>query len=169
MDIHEVPLLEELVDSHGCQAADPEHSLEGVGSGTKMGDGAQELHAVALGLQWEIAGGGTLYGDLLGLNLEGLLGIGGQHQRTPDDQSSTDVDLGDLLKVGHGVIINHLNRGEISTVIQGNEAKLLAAPAVANPAAHGNLLIGILFRVPEEITNRNQIHCLFLFSGKNIS
>ena len=81
MDIHKVPLLEELVDSHGCQAANPKYSLEGVGSGTKMGDGAQELHAVTLGLQGEIAGGGTLYGDLLGLNLKGLLGIGGQHQR----------------------------------------------------------------------------------------
>ena len=58
VDIHEVPLLEELVNGVGGQAADAEYGLEHIGAGAQVGHGAQELHAVALLLQGIVGGGG---------------------------------------------------------------------------------------------------------------
>ena len=41
MNIHKIPLLEILVNGVCNQGAHTEYSLEGIGSGTQMGDGAQ--------------------------------------------------------------------------------------------------------------------------------
>ena len=164
MDIDKVPVLEELVDSHGSQTPDAEHGLEGVGPGPQVSDGPQELHGVPLGLQGIVAGGGAFHGDGAGLNLKRLLGVGGQHQRTLDDQGRADIDLGDLLEIGHGVVVYNLNGGEVGAVIEGDEAKLLASPAVADPAAYLDFRTGIFFGVLEQFTNGDQIHSGFLSS-----
>ena len=158
VDIDEIPLLEELVDGHGCQAADTEHGLEGVGTGPQVRNGAQELHGVLLGLQGIIAAGGAFHGDGSGLDLKGLLGIGGQNQGALDDEGSAHVDLGDFLEILDGVVINHLNGGEVSTVVQNDEAKLRGRALVADPAADLDFLIDVFFSVLEELANGDQFH-----------
>ena len=158
MDIDEVPLLEELMDGHGGQAPDTEHCLEGVGAGAKMGNGAQEFHAVPLGLQGIISGGGALYGDGLRLNLKGLLGLGGEHQLALHDQGSADVNFGNFLEIRKGIVIDNLDRIEVSTVIQDDKAKLLASPAVSYPTAYFNFLTGVFFGVAEQFSHGNQFH-----------
>ena len=166
VDIHKVPILEELVDGHSGKAADTEHRLKGVGAGTQMVDGAQELHGVALGLQGVVAGGGAFHGNALGLNLKGLLGVRGENQRAANDQGGADVDFGNFLKIFQSVVIHHLHGGEISTVVQDDEAKLLAAPAVSHPAADVHFDAGIFFGVFEQIADGNQIHMGVLFSRR---
>ena len=158
MDIHKVPILEELVNGHSGETADTEHRLKGVGAGTQMVDGAQELHGVALGLEGIVAGGGAFHGNALGLNLKGLLGVRGENQRAANNQGCADVDFGNLLEIFQGVVIHHLHGGEISTVVQDDEAKLLAAPAVSHPAADVHFGAGIFFGVFEQVTDGNQIH-----------
>ena len=158
VNVDKIPILEELVDGHGGKAADAEYRLEGVGAGTQMVDGAQELHGVALGLEGVVAGGGAFHRDLLGLNLKGLLGVRGENQRAANDQGGADVDFGNLLEIFQGVVIHHLHGGEISTVVQDDKAKLLAAPAVSHPAADVHFGAGIFFGVFEQVTDGNQIH-----------
>ena len=158
VDIHEVPILEELVNGHGSKRADAEHRLEGVGPGPQVGDGPQILHGVLLGLQGVVAGGGALHGDGGSLNLKGLLGIRSQFHSAPDNQRRADIDLGNLLEIGQGIIINHLNGGEIAAVIQDDKAKLLTGTLVADPAADGNFLTGVFVDVLEQFTNGNQFH-----------
>ena len=95
---------------------------------------------------------------LLGLNLKGLLGVRGENQRAANDQGGADVDFGNLLEIFQGVVIHHLHGGEISTVVQDDKAKLLAAPAVSHPAADVHFGAGIFFGVFEQVTDGNQIH-----------
>ena len=82
-----------------------------------MGDGAQELHGVTLGLQGEVAGGGAFHGNRRSLDLKRLLGIGGFHQGALDDQGCANIDLGDVLEVFQSIGINYLHRGEEGAVV----------------------------------------------------
>ncbi len=165
MDIHKIPVLEELVDGHGGQTSHPEYGLEGIGPGPQMGNGPQKLHGVPLGLEGVISSGGALHVNGLRLDLKGLLPIiRGQHQGALDNQGGADVDFCDLLEICHGVVINHLNRGKVSTVVQDDKAELLAAPAVSYPAAYGDFPAGIRLGVLIQLTNGNQIHIHVLFS-----
>ena len=68
------------MDRVGNQGAHAEDSLEGVGSGTQMGNGSQILKAVALLLKRIVRRGRALYDNLVRLNLEGLLGLGSSYQ-----------------------------------------------------------------------------------------
>ena len=111
-----------------------------------------------LGLQGIIPGGGALHGDGLRLNLKGLLGLGGQHQLALHNQRRADVDLGNFLEIGKGIVIDNLNRIEVSTVIQDDKAKLLASPAVSYPAAYFYFLTGVFFGVAEQFSHGNQFH-----------
>ena len=91
-------------------------------------------------------------------DLEGLLCAGGQHQGALDDQGSANIDLGDLLEIFDGIIINDLNGVEISAVIQNDKTKLLAGALIAYPTADLDGLIGILRCVFVQLTDRNQFH-----------
>ena len=166
VNIDKISVLEELVDRHCSQRAYTEHCLEGVGPGTQMGDGPQKLHRVALGLQGIVAGGSTFHSHFLGLDLERLLAIGSQHNSALDDQRSADIDFGNLLEIFDGIVINHLNRGKIGTVVQHNKTKLLAGATISHPTANGDSLISVFFRVLKKLTNRNQFHSAYLI--KNI-
>ncbi len=169
VDIHKVPILEELMDGHGSQAPHAENSLEGVGAGTQMGNSAQELHGVTLGLQGEVTGGGAFYLDGGSLNFKGLLGVGSQNHLAGNHQGCTDVDFGDLLEVFQGVIVNHLNRGEVGTIIEHDEAELLRRPTVSYPTSDLHFLVSIFACVFEQFSNRNQFHSRGLLSCKSKS
>ena len=158
MDVDEVPLLEELVDGVGDQAPHPEHGLEGVGSGPQVGHGTEEFQAVALLLEGVVGGGGALHGDFRGLELKGLLGVGGLHQGALDDQRCAHVELGDGLEVLHGVVVDHLEGVKIRAVGEDDEAKGLAGADAAHPAAHFDFLAGIVGGVPEQVPDRDEFH-----------
>ena len=158
MDIDKAPLLEELVDGVGDEAAHPEHGLKGVGAGTQMGHGAQEFQGVALFLQGIVGGGGALHGDLGCLELEGLLGVGGLHQGALDDESGAHIELGDGLEVLHGVVVDHLEGVKIRAVGEDNKAEGLAGADAAHPAAHGDFLAGVVGGVPEQVPDSDEIH-----------
>ena len=115
---------------------------------------------MALLLQGIVAGGGALHGNGIRLDLKGLLCVGSENQLAGDDKSSTHVGLGDLLEIVHGVVVNHLDGGEISTVIQHDKAKLLAGPDGAHPAADGDGLTSVIRRVLKQVSDRNQFHNL---------
>ena len=168
VDIDKVPLLEEFMDGVGRQTADTEHCLEQIGAGPQMGHGAQELHAVALFLHGIVAGGIALNHHRGSLNFKRLLGIGRQQHTALHNQRRAHVHLGNGLEILHGIGINHLNRGEISTVIQGNKAKLFALSIESNPAANLHFLAGIFRRVLEQLSDRNQIHWELPLFRKNI-
>ena len=158
MDIHEVPLLEELVDGEGNEAPHPEHGLEGIGPGTQMGHGPQELQTVTLLLQGIVRGGGTLHQDAVCLHLKGLLGVGGLHDGAGDHQGGAHVGLGDLLEIIEIIVIHHLQGCEEGAVVQNDEAEGLAGPDGTNPAAHRDSLTHISGCVAEQLPNAYGFH-----------
>ena len=123
-----------------------------------MGHGTKKLYGMTLLLHGVIPGGGALYRYFCGLNLEGLLGIRRQQQLTLYDQGSTHIGFGDFLKIIHIVMVDNLNRGKVSTVVQDNKTKLLAGPYGANPATHRDLFTGICGGIFEQLSDRNQFH-----------
>ena len=143
VDIDKAPLLEKLVDGVGRHAPHPEGGGEQVGPRTQVLDGPQELHAVALLLQGIVGGGGALYLDFAGLQLQGLLGLGGQHHGAGDDQGGAHVLGGDVLIVFQAAgLHDDLEVLEAGAVVQFHEAEVLHVPDGAGPAAHGDFLAG---------------------------
>ena len=112
---------------------------------------------MCLGLQRIVRRGSAFHGDLSGLQLKGLLGIGGFHQNALDDQGCADIELADGLEVGQGVLIDHLQGLEVGAVGQDDEAVGLLGTAVADPAADGDLLTGILGSVFKQFSNSDQM------------
>ena len=80
MDIDEALLLEILMDRVGDQGADAEYGLEGISTGTKMGDRPQVLERVALFLQRVIRAGRAFHRNLRSLDFKRLLGLRRSHQ-----------------------------------------------------------------------------------------
>ena len=139
--IHKAPLLKEFVDGVGCQGSHPEHSLEGVRPGAKMGDGPQVFKAVALLLERVVRRGSALHLHRLRLDLKGLLCLGCGHQGSLHDDSSSHVQSGDLREIVHGVMVHHLQGLKEGPVIYHDEPEGLGVPDAAHPAAHGHFLI----------------------------
>ena len=143
LGVDEAPLLEELVDSISRHAPHPEGGGEQVGPGAQMLNGPQELHAVALFLQGVVRGGGALHGDLRGLQLQGLLGIGGQGHHAGDDQGRAHVLGRDVLViVQRAGLHDYLEIAEAGAVVQFDEAEALQVTNGADPAAHRDGLAG---------------------------
>ena len=148
MDVDEATVLEEGVDRMGRHAAHPEHCGEQVGAGPQMGDGPQVLHTVALLLKGIIGGGSAFHRNGSCLHLQRLLGLGGQHQGTGDDQGRAHVLSGDLLIIiQHIGVHHHLEVPETGTVVELDEPKGLHVPNGAGPAAHCHRLAAQLLAV----------------------
>ena len=140
VDIDKAPVLEELMDGKGRHRAHPEGRGEEVGPGAQVGHGAEELHPVALFLQGILRGGGALHLDGGGLQLQGLLGLGGEDHGPLDHQGGPHVLLGDLLVVFQGGgLKDHLEALEAGAVVELDEAKVLHVADGADPAAHRHL------------------------------
>src|SRR5699024_11615969 len=141
-------LLEEFVDGVGCKGSYPEHSLEGVCPGAQMSDGPQVLKAVALLLQRVVRSGSPLHLHGLSLDLKRLLCLGRSHQCSLHDDGSSHVQLGDLCKVVHAVMVHHLQGLKERAVIYHDEPEGLGVPDAAHPAAHSHLFVQVTFCVP---------------------
>ena len=157
MDIDEIAFLEELVDGVGDEAADAEHGLERVRARTQMRYGAQILHRMALGLDGIIRRRGTLDEDLAGLQLERLLRVRRQDERTGDDDGRADVQLGDLGEIRKLGAVDDLHLREKRAVGQVDEAEVFAGAQIAYPAADLDLLAGVGVSLFEKRTDRNKL------------
>ena len=162
MHIHKVPLLEKLVDGIGDEAAHTEYRLERICAGAQVGHCPQILQGMALLLQGILRGGSALHRNAVRLDLKGLLGLGGFHQGTGDDQRRADICFGDLLEIVHIVVVYHLDGIKESTVVQDDEAKLLAGADGTHPAAHLHGFACVGGGVLKQFTNGNQFHRKFL-------
>ena len=147
MYVYEASLLEELVNRVGNQGANPEYSLEGIGSGAQMGNGSQILEGVALLLQRIIRRGIALYHNLFCLNLEGLLCLRCSNQSSLYNHSCAHVQLGNLFKILHVIMVYDLQCLEAASVSHNQEAEGLGATVAAEPACYCDFLIQIAFGV----------------------
>ena len=98
MDIHEISLLEELMDGVGRQRADPERRLEQVRARAQMRDGPEIFHRVALLLHRIIRRGGAFELNLLRLDLKRLLRLRRRNQLSGHDHGRADIQPADLAK-----------------------------------------------------------------------
>ncbi len=117
MNIDKVPLLEKFVNGIGSQRPHPEDRLEGIGPGPQVGDGPQVLHRVPFGLQGIVGVRRSFDRDLIRLQLERLLGVGGQGQDAARIDGRSDIEVGRLGEIRKGVMIYDLKRSEKSSVV----------------------------------------------------
>ena len=134
-------LLKELMDGIRRHAADAESSVEGVGAGAQGGHGAQILHAHLLFLQRVLVGGAVAQNfHAVGVQLEGLLCLRGQHDAAHDPQAAVQAGVDDLIVVCQLAGFQHDLQGlEAAAVRQGDEADVLGVADVLCPAADGDL------------------------------
>ena len=159
VDIDEAPVLEEAVDGVSGHGAHPEGGGEQVGPGPQVLDGAQILHSVALFLKGVVGGGGSLHSDGLGLDLQRLLGLGGQDHGAGDDEGGPHVLAGDVLVVvQHVGVHDDLKIFEAGAVIQFDKAEGLHVPDGPGPAADGDRLSAQLVLVGEDGGDGGAVH-----------
>lgn len=91
MDVDKALILEIAVDGVGDQGTNPEYRLEGIGSGTQVGNGPQIFKGMALFLQGVVGSGGALHLNSGSLNLKGLLGLGSGHQGSGDNDGGAYI------------------------------------------------------------------------------
>ena len=126
MHVDEAALLEKLVHRLGRHGTHAEGGGEEIGARSEVLDGAQKLHAVALLLQGIVGGGNALDPDLVGLELEGLLGLGGAHQGAVHDQGRAHVLVGDLVIIFKLAALKHDLQGlEGAAVVELDKAEIL--------------------------------------------
>ena len=125
MYIHEISLLKEFVNRIGTKRTNAEYGLKGVGSRTQVRNGSQIFESMTLLLKWIIRCGSAFDDDFLCLNLKRLLCLRSRNKLTRDDQSSTDIHLGNLFIIVNSVCINHLNRFKEGTVIDYDKSEIL--------------------------------------------
>ena len=158
--VHKAALGKEPMDALGRNRTHSKRRAKGIGAGAQVLDGAQKLHAVALFLQGIIGGGGALHGDLLRMDLKGLLGLGGQQQVAGNNKRRADILAGNLIIIGQFIFLkHHLQIAEVAAVVQLDEAKGLAGAQGAHPAANSDRLRGVALRL------RKQCFDLYSFHG----
>ena len=138
--VGEAVLMEELVQGKSSLAAHTERRVEGVGAGAQMGHGAQVVHAHLLFLQRVLGAAGTQHGDGVGVDLKGLLGVGGQHQGAGDLKTGVQATLGDLGIVGQFVSLENNLDGLIAAAVgQRDKADIFRIAHSFGPAADSDL------------------------------
>ena len=121
---------------------------------------------MALRLDRKIRRRRALDGDLGGLHLKGLLGVGREHERAGHDDGSADVQFGDLSEVRQLCAVHDLYLGEECAVGEIDEAEILASAQIANPAADLDGLPGKFFGFFEKGTHGDELfHIVFLAFG----
>ena len=93
---------------------------------------------------------GWIYPDFLSLDLEGLLGVRCEDQKSLDSESCSYVGSGYFAVIIKGVLfVNHLYRLEEGTVVQIDETELIGISVIPYPAFYLYDLTPEFFGVPE--------------------
>ena len=150
--VDEPAVLEEAVNGRSRDAADAENGAEEVRARTEVLLGAQELDRGALLLQRVVRRGGAFNGDALGGELEGLLRLGGELQRTLANKGGAYVLSCDLVVVLQRFAAHHhLEVAKAASVVQGDETEVLHVAHRADPTRHGD------FGAPERVDVGEQL------------
>ena len=160
MHIHKSSLLEEFMDRISAERTDPEGRLERVCSGTKMGDRPEEFQRMTLFLKGIIRCGCSFYLDTLRLDLKGLFCIRRRHQCTADNDRSPYIQVGNLRKVVHRVMIDDLQGIKTGTIVKCDESERFGSTDTADPASDPDCLIQVFFSVSEYLFYGYQVHFL---------
>ena len=140
MAVDKAPLVEEFMDGIRRHRPHPKHRVKGVGSGAKMGNGAQIFQGVAFFLKRVFRGRFPFNLDGVGMHLKGLLGVGGQHQSPVNHQSGTHVEFGNLFKIiDLSILENHLQILEGRAVVEFDKSQRFGGTDGANPSAYRQL------------------------------
>ena len=119
------------------QGPDAEHRGVEVRARAQVRDGAQELRRVALLLQGVVRRAGALHGELVRLDLKGLLVAGRQLQHARDPHGRAHVELDRVLEVGQAPLHEHdLQVLKERAVVELDKAKGLAVAHGAHPAVY---------------------------------
>ena len=141
MGVYETLLLKEAVDRVGRNRPYPEHRVKGVCPGTQMGDGAQKFEGMALLLQRIIRRGRALDLDGGGVQLTGLLGLGGEDQFAFHAQGGTDVLVGDLFEIRESVPLGDYLKVALATaVVEFDKREGFGFAQGPHPSAYGERL-----------------------------
>ena len=89
----------------------------------------------------------ALYHNLFCLNLEGLLCLRCSNQSSLYNHGSAHVQLGNLFKIIHVIMVYDLQCLEAASVSHNQEAEGLGSTVTADPARYGDFLIQITFGV----------------------
>ena len=129
-------VVEEAMNGLRGGGAHAEGALEQVRPGAQVLNGAQVFQRVALLLQGIVHRAFADHGDGLGLQLEGLLHVGREHQRAGEFHGRAQSDLpGQLAIIGQLVRLqNHLKVPEIASVVQLDEGEGFGLAHRAHPA-----------------------------------
>ena len=139
VSVDEAILLEEFVNAEGRRRTHPVGRAVQVGAGPQVGNGAQELHCVAFFLQGVFRRRGALHHNLRGVDLKGLLGLGGLQQSARNAQGSAHILGSDLLEIlDLPIFKHHLHTFEGGAVVQVDKAQGFGVPDRPGPAADGD-------------------------------
>jgi len=152
VDIYETTVAKETMDRLRGDAAHAEGRLEGVGTGTQMGDGAQELQRVALLLQGVVGAAGTLHGEFFRLDLKGLGRIGGHLQDALYADGGAGAQGLELFGGEDLFIQNDLYALESGAVHDLGESEILALAQGTDPTGDFDLA-GVLFGSAQDFTD----------------
>ena len=140
LGIDEAAALEKFMHGPRRDAAHAEDRGKQVRTRAQMLDRAQKFDAVALFLQRIVRRGHALDGDLVGLEFEGLLGLGREDERSPHDQGSANVLACDLIVIVQSAPLeDDLQRLEAAAVVELGKAEVLHVAHGPDPAAYGDL------------------------------
>ena len=161
--VDEPAILKEAVDRRSRDAADAENGAEEIRARAEMLLGAKELDRGALFLKRVIRGAGTLDGDGLRGELEGLLRLGRELDGARADEGRVAGTTRDLVIVGEGFAVHDdLEVLEAAAVVERDEAEVLHVADGLGPAGDGDGLAVKLLHVAIELDNLGAIHVLSL-------
>ena len=135
-----------------------EHCREKVGSRAKVCYLTQKFKAVLLLLEGVIGGGSAFHDHRLCLQLEGLLGVRGEHQLAGDDEGGADVLAGHFVVIGQGLFQDYLEVLEAAAVIEGQKAQVFHGTDGSRPTGHGDGLATESGLVCVELCNSSTVH-----------
>ena len=119
-----------------------------------MGDGAQVFKGVALLLQRIVAGAGADEGDLAGLDLKGLLGARGQHERARHADGAAHAQAHDLGVVLQRVgLRDDLQVLEERAVVELDERERLGIAQRADPSGYAHVWQILRGRLAEDFAH----------------
>ena len=145
MRVDKAAVVKELVDGVGRDRAHPEDGVKGVGTRAQMGDRTQILQRMALFLQRIIRRGDPLHRDFCSMDLEGLLGVRGEHHAAADRNGASNVEFTHLFEVFELALLEHdLQVLECRSVIQLDKAERLGIPDGLDPAADRDLAVDVV-------------------------